>query len=157
QYGLLVPNFDEYGDPRTIVSLAREAQAAGWDGFFIWDHVSTARSPLTPGLDVTPLVDPWIALSAVAAQTERIRLGPMVTPLPRRRPWKLAWETVCLDHLSGGRVILGVGSGVSRHRRGGVRRLRGGDGRADSRRATRRGAGGADRTLVGSTVQLSRH
>lgn len=57
------------------------------------------------------IADPWIALTAIVLRTERIKLGPMVTPLPRRRPWKLARETVTLDHLSGGRLILGVGIG----------------------------------------------
>ena len=71
-----------------------------------WDHVQW----FVPGERV-PMVDPWIALAAVAVATSRIRLGPMVTPVPRRRPWKLARETVTLDHLSGGRLILGVGLG----------------------------------------------
>jgi alkanesulfonate monooxygenase SsuD/methylene tetrahydromethanopterin reductase-like flavin-dependent oxidoreductase (luciferase family) len=58
-----------------------------------------------------PMVDPWIALAAVADATSRVRLGPLVTPLPRRRPWQLARETTTLDHLSAGRLILGVGLG----------------------------------------------
>ena len=103
RYGVWVPNFGEYGDPRTLMALAADAEVAGWDGFFLWDHVLRAET--------VPIVDPWVALSAAAVKTERIRLGTLVTPLPRRRPSKLAREVASLDHLSGGRVILGVGSG----------------------------------------------
>jgi alkanesulfonate monooxygenase SsuD/methylene tetrahydromethanopterin reductase-like flavin-dependent oxidoreductase (luciferase family) len=103
RYGVTVPNFGACFDPRRLAALARDAEAAGWDGFFLWDHVQFIP---------TPTVDPWIALAAVALATERVRLGPLVTPLPRRRPVKLARETVSLDHLSGGRLILGVGIGA---------------------------------------------
>jgi alkanesulfonate monooxygenase SsuD/methylene tetrahydromethanopterin reductase-like flavin-dependent oxidoreductase (luciferase family) len=102
-YGVTTPNWGDYGDPRLLAELAHEAEVAGWEGFFIWDHIKW------PAQD--PTADPWVALAAMAMRTERIRLGTMVTPLPRRRPWKLARETVTLDHLSGGRLILGVGSG----------------------------------------------
>ena len=87
-----------------LTGLAAEAEAAGWDGFFLWDDVT-----FDP---VLPVGDPWIALAAIALRTERIRLGPLVTPLPRRRPWKVARETASLDHLSQGRVVLGVGIGI---------------------------------------------
>lgn len=107
RYAIDVPNFGDYGDARVVGELARETEAAGWDGFFIWDHILFDR-----GLHV-PVVDPWVALAAAAMRTERIRLGTMVTPLARRRPWKLARETVSLDHLSGGRLVLGVGLGAS--------------------------------------------
>lgn len=103
RFGLTVPNFGDYFDPRVLAALARDAEHAGWDGFFVWDHVVAWP---------TPIVDPWIALSAVAVATERIRIGPLVTPVPRRRPTKLAREVVSLDHLSDGRVILGVGIGA---------------------------------------------
>ncbi|HEX2738828.1 MAG TPA: LLM class flavin-dependent oxidoreductase, partial [Rubrobacter sp.] len=106
RYGLSLPNFGEGIDARTIAGLAREAEEAGWDGFFIWDHL-LAFSPRP-----VPVVDPWISLAAAAMSTSRIRLGPMVTPLPRRRPAKLARESASLDHLSGGRMILGVGIGA---------------------------------------------
>ena len=86
RYGIDVPNFGDFGNPRALADLAREAEEAGWDGFFLWDHLQTDQ-PL-------PFADPWVALAAMAAQTQRILLGPMVTPLPRRRPWKLARETV---------------------------------------------------------------
>src|SRR5437867_2328127 len=103
QYGITLPNFGDFFDPRLLAQLAREAEQAGWDGFFIWDHVL---------LFPTPTVDPWVALAAIALATERIRIGPLVTPLPRRRPTKLARETVSIDHLSNGRLVLGVGIGA---------------------------------------------
>ncbi len=108
QYGMNIPNFGDFGDPKRLVEIAREAEAAGWDGVFVWDHVK-----LFDDWD-PPTVDPWIALSAIAQATERVKLGPMVTPLSRRRPHKVARETVTLDHLSGGRLILGVGLGAPR-------------------------------------------
>src|SRR5579883_2049426 len=106
-YGAYVPNFGPYGDVRYLADLAYEAEEVGWDGFFLWDQVS--KTTLTPGFD--PMVDPWVALTAIALRTRTIRLGPLVTPLSRRRPWMVARETVSLDHLSGGRLIFGVGSG----------------------------------------------
>lgn len=106
--GIIVPNFGEYGDPITLLALATEAEQAGWDGFFLWDHIQF----FDPGRPV-PVVDPCITLAAIATATEHIRLGPLVTPLARRRPWKLARETASLDRLSGGRLILGVGLGGS--------------------------------------------
>jgi len=106
RFGIDVPNHGPYSDPRLLAELAREAEAAGWDGFFIWDHLVRWNDRRLP------VADPWVALAAMASTTERIRLGPMVTPLARRRPWKLARETVTLDHLSGGRLILGVGLGA---------------------------------------------
>ncbi|MCA9904682.1 MAG: LLM class flavin-dependent oxidoreductase [Anaerolineae bacterium] len=108
RYGIYLPNFGYFGDARTVANLARDAEQAGWDGFFIWDHVNLGAWVGT-GL---PFVDPWIALAAAATQTERIRLGALITPLPRRRPWKVARETVSLDHLSGGRLVFGVGIGI---------------------------------------------
>ncbi len=87
------------------VDLALAAEDAGWDGFFIWDHI-WAYWEGTMGV-----VDPWIVMAAVAAKTEEIMIGPMVTPIPRRRPSKLARETASLDHLSNGRLIMGVGLG----------------------------------------------
>lgn len=107
QYGVYVPNFGPYGDVRVLSDLAAIAEEAGWDGFFLWDQVS--KTTLTPAAD--PMVDPWIALTAIALRTRTLRLGPLVTPLPRRRPWMVARETVSLDHLSAGRLIFGVGAG----------------------------------------------
>ena len=102
-FAIDTPNFGDYADPRLLTELAREAEDAGWDGFFLWDHIG-AGWPY-------PVGDPWVQLAAMAMTTERIRLGTTVTPLPRRRPWQLAREVVTLDHLSHGRVILSVGIG----------------------------------------------
>jgi alkanesulfonate monooxygenase SsuD/methylene tetrahydromethanopterin reductase-like flavin-dependent oxidoreductase (luciferase family) len=105
QYGLYFPNFGKFGDPDLVVEMAVSAERAGWDGIFPWDHIQI-------GHWAGPVLDPWITLTAVAAATDRIRIGPMVTPLARRRPSKLARETVTLDHLSKGRLVLGVGLGA---------------------------------------------
>jgi len=104
RYGIYLPNYGPYGDAKVLAALAHEAEQAGWDGFFLWDHIAP-EGPVN-------VVDPWVALTAVALNTERIRIGTTVTPVPRRRPWKLARETVSLDRLSGGRLILGVGIGL---------------------------------------------
>ena len=106
KYGVFLPNFGPFGSARTMANLARAAEESGWDGFFIWDHVSRPH-PLDN-------VDPWVAMAAIAMNTSTLKFGPIVTPLPRRRPWKVARETVSLDHLSGGRLIFGVGIGSSR-------------------------------------------
>ena len=104
---LWLPIFDELADPRTVARLAAEAEAAGWDGVFVWDHLRW-REP------VVEVADPWITMSAIATATETLRFGPMVSPLARRRPAKVARETVTLDRLSGGRLTLGVGIGSDR-------------------------------------------
>jgi alkanesulfonate monooxygenase SsuD/methylene tetrahydromethanopterin reductase-like flavin-dependent oxidoreductase (luciferase family) len=102
--GLAVPCFAE--DPRALIGLGVEAEHAGFDGFFLWDHLVHADSGEGP-----PIVDPWQVLAVVAANTSRIRIGTLITPVPRRRPWQLAKETTTLDRLSGGRLTLGVGIG----------------------------------------------
>jgi alkanesulfonate monooxygenase SsuD/methylene tetrahydromethanopterin reductase-like flavin-dependent oxidoreductase (luciferase family) len=106
-FGVHFHSHGALADPRLLVELSREAEASGWDGVFVSDHL-TARSAGEPA----PVANPWVALAAIAAATERVRVGPMVTPLPRRRPWQLAGEAATLDHLSNGRLILGVGSGT---------------------------------------------
>jgi alkanesulfonate monooxygenase SsuD/methylene tetrahydromethanopterin reductase-like flavin-dependent oxidoreductase (luciferase family) len=103
RYALYTPNFGYFGEAATLAEFAAEAEAFGWDGFFIWDHLQWPQ--------MEPAVDPWIALTAMAMRTKRIVLGPMITPLPRRDLAKLARETVSLDRLSGGRLILGLGLG----------------------------------------------
>ena len=102
--GLFIAPFDELVDPRVMAGVAAAAEEKGWDGLFVWDHI-VYRAP------VRAVADPWIVLSAVACATQTMRLGPLVTPLARRRIQKLARETVTLDLLSGGRLILGVGLG----------------------------------------------
>src|SRR5205823_6359454 len=101
RYALSVPNFGSYGDVLAVAELAREAESAGWDGFFMWDHIG--GDPSFGGA----LCDPWIALTAIALATKRMRIGTMVTPLARRRPWVIARQTVTLDRLSKGRLTLG--------------------------------------------------
>jgi len=103
--GLHLPNFEVGGDPQTLADLAAQAEAANWDGFFVWDHI------LGDPEWRTPMIDPWIALASVACATSRLRLGALVTAVPRRRPWHLARETATLDVLSGGRLVVGVGLG----------------------------------------------
>src|SRR5262245_16462871 len=106
RFAMYVPNFGTFGSVRTLVTLAQAAEAAGWDGFFLWDH-------LLPDADNAhgPVADPWIALTAIASATSRLRFGALITPFARRRPWKLARETVTLDHYSAGRLIVGAGIG----------------------------------------------
>jgi len=102
KFGLSLPNHGDYGDIHRIVELAVLAEQVGWDGFFLWDHIARGDAPQ---------IDSWIAMAAIASQTTKMRLGMLVTPLSRRRPWKVAREIVTLDHLSKGRMILGVGLG----------------------------------------------
>jgi len=107
RHGIFLAPFDELSEPALVADLAARAEDRGWDGFFLWDHVAY-RAP------VRAIADPWVTLAAVAVATERLILGPLVTPLPRRRPHQLARETATLDRLSGGRLVLGVGIGSDR-------------------------------------------
>jgi alkanesulfonate monooxygenase SsuD/methylene tetrahydromethanopterin reductase-like flavin-dependent oxidoreductase (luciferase family) len=102
--GIFVAPFDELADAKLLAELAARAEATGWDGFFLWDHVDY-RAP------VTALADPWVCMAAIACATERVRIGPLITPPARRRIHKLARETVTLDRLSEGRLIFGAGLG----------------------------------------------
>ncbi|MEH0442281.1 MULTISPECIES: LLM class flavin-dependent oxidoreductase [unclassified Streptomyces] len=104
---LWLPIFDELADPAVVARLAADAEEAGWHGVFVWDHLRW-REP------VRQAADPWITLTAIATATRRLRFGPMVTPLARRRPAKVARETATLDRLGGGRLTLGVGLGSDR-------------------------------------------
>lgn len=108
KFGINIPNFGWFGDIDTLVEIAVEVEESGWDGFFLWDHMLVFKQEDM----VLPFVDPWIALTAIACNTKKIRLGSLITPVPRRRPWKVAREAVSVDHLSKGRVILGVGLGA---------------------------------------------
>lgn len=102
--GLFIAPFDELVDPRVMAGVAAAAEDRGWDGLYVWDHI-IYREP------VSAVADPWIVLSAIASATSKLRIGPLVTPLARRRVQKLARETATLDLLSGGRLTLGVGLG----------------------------------------------
>ncbi|MFX1605497.1 MAG: LLM class flavin-dependent oxidoreductase [Promethearchaeota archaeon] len=108
KFGINIPNFGWFGDIDTLVEIAMDVEEAGWDGFFLWDHMLVFKQEDM----VTQFADPWIALAAIACNTKRIRLGPLITPLPRRRPWKVAREALSVDHLSKGRLVLGVGIGA---------------------------------------------
>ena len=102
RYGVYLPPFGPFGEPSVLVDLAVRAEAAGWDGVFLWDHlVSEDRA----------VVDPWAVLGAIAHATSSLLLGPTVTPLPRRRPWVVARQASTISRLSGGRLILGAGLG----------------------------------------------
>jgi alkanesulfonate monooxygenase SsuD/methylene tetrahydromethanopterin reductase-like flavin-dependent oxidoreductase (luciferase family) len=105
--GLYIAPFGELADPRVLADLGAQAEARGFDGLFVWDHIAR---PHHPGLSVA---DPWIALAAVASRTRHLTIGPLVTPLARRRPHYLARQATTLDHLSSGRLVLGVGLGVN--------------------------------------------
>jgi hypothetical protein len=105
QYALSLPNGGAWGNPSTVAQLAHLAEVSGWDGVFLEDYI------VWQSQQNVPTYDPWIMLAAMAMRTKRIRLGTNVTPLARRRPWKVAREAVTLDHLSNGRIILGVGLG----------------------------------------------
>jgi alkanesulfonate monooxygenase SsuD/methylene tetrahydromethanopterin reductase-like flavin-dependent oxidoreductase (luciferase family) len=106
QHALSLPPFGELSDPHVLIDLAAAAEANGWDAVFVWDHL------LRPVEQATLIADPWIMMAAIASATERVRIGPMVTPIARRRPLKLAREVATLDLLSRGRLILGLGLGV---------------------------------------------
>lgn len=107
RFSINVPNFGDFADPRRVADLAIAAEQAGWDGLFVWDHVVHDKR-LRRG---QPFGDPWILLTAAALATERIKLGTLVTPVPRRRPEQLARQVATLDVLSGGRMIFGAGLG----------------------------------------------
>ncbi len=100
QYGFIIPR----GDADTILAMAIEAEEAGWDGIFYWDgmYIESAGN----------MYDPWVMLAAIAMRTQRVRIGAVLTPPSRRRPWKLARETVTVDHLSQGRLVFPVGLGA---------------------------------------------
>lgn len=102
-YAIDLPNVGLFADPNLLAELAVATERAGWDGFFLWDHLLYS--------DDWPVVDPWVTLAAIAARTERIRLGLCVALLARQLPWEVAKRAATIDQLSGGRFILGAGLG----------------------------------------------
>jgi alkanesulfonate monooxygenase SsuD/methylene tetrahydromethanopterin reductase-like flavin-dependent oxidoreductase (luciferase family) len=100
-YGIEIIPFGEFANPRLVMEFARAAEAAGWEGLMVWDHITF---PYGVG-------DPWVLLTSAAAVTEKIKLVSGVAPLPRYRPHLLARLLTSLDILSQGRVILGAGLG----------------------------------------------
>ena len=105
QYGIIIPG----GEPNAQCEMAQAAEAAGWDGVFVADAIAMQDFSGNP----MALFDPWVMLSAIAVKTQRIRIGPLIAAVPRRRPWKLARETGTIDHLSNGRLILAAGLGAA--------------------------------------------
>jgi len=103
RFAVCAANFGSWADPHLAVRAACAAEAAGWDGFFLWDHLAFVWGPES--------ADPWVTLAAVASATEGLTLGTAVTPLPRRRPQVVAQELATLERLNGGRVVLGAGLG----------------------------------------------
>lgn len=103
RWGLSLSLAGELAEPALIADIAGAAEAAGWDGVFVWDHLWHRTGE--------PFADPWVTLAAIATATERVRIGPLVTPLPRRRPQVVAQQAATLDRLSGGRLTLAFGLG----------------------------------------------
>src|SRR6266702_2900435 len=95
RYGVVLPG----GTATEQLELGELAERAGWDGVFAWEAAYG--------------VDPWSLLAAIAVRTSQVRLGTMLTPLPWRRPWKVASQVATVDQLSGGRAILAVGVGAT--------------------------------------------
>ncbi|HEX9068980.1 MAG TPA: LLM class flavin-dependent oxidoreductase [Ktedonobacterales bacterium] len=102
RFGVIIPR----GTLHEIISLAEDAEKAGWDGVFTWDGI------YIPGAGETPTFDPWVLMAGMAMRTSRVTLGAIIMPLSRRRPWKVAREAVTLDHLSNGRLVMPVGLGA---------------------------------------------
>jgi len=102
RYGVYVPNNGSYGSVRDLVELAECTEASGWDGFFTWDTLTAGG---------TPVADAQITLAAIAASTDVVTFGALVTPLGRRRPWKLAREIAALAELARGRFVMGCSTG----------------------------------------------
>lgn len=98
KYGIVT----SWGSIADYITMAQEAEACGWDGIFAWDDIAVGPREV---------FDPWVTLGAMAAVTERITLGAMVFSLARRRPWKVARESLSLDNLSNGRLVIPVGLG----------------------------------------------
>jgi alkanesulfonate monooxygenase SsuD/methylene tetrahydromethanopterin reductase-like flavin-dependent oxidoreductase (luciferase family) len=106
RFGLVASNIGSFSKPENVIRLAEAAEEAGWEALFLWDHLAWVWDG--------PAVDPWVTLGAVAVRTESLMLGTCVTPVPRRRPQVLALQVATLDELSGGRAVLGAGTGGNR-------------------------------------------
>jgi alkanesulfonate monooxygenase SsuD/methylene tetrahydromethanopterin reductase-like flavin-dependent oxidoreductase (luciferase family) len=107
RFGVYLPTVKEFADVGLLAELAREAEQRGWDGVFVWDVIALSLDD-----EPWPQVDAWVALAAIATATSRVRIGPIVEAVARRRPWKLARETMSVDRLSRGRLVLAVGLGA---------------------------------------------
>jgi alkanesulfonate monooxygenase SsuD/methylene tetrahydromethanopterin reductase-like flavin-dependent oxidoreductase (luciferase family) len=107
RFSINIPNFGDFADPRTVARVAVEAEQAGWDGLFVWDHVVHDKHERQG----QPFGDPWILLTAAALATSRLRLGTLLTPVARRRPEQLARQVATLDSLSDGRMVFAAGLG----------------------------------------------
>ena len=107
RFSVNIPNFGDFADAQVVIRVAKAAEEAGWDGLFFWDHVVHSKERRRG----QPFGDPWMLMTAAALATSRIKLGPLVTPVARRRPEQLARQVATLDSLSGGRVIFGAGLG----------------------------------------------
>lgn len=108
RFSVNIPNFGDFADARAVAKVAVAAEDAGWDGLFVWDHVVHDKRRRAG----QPFGDPWMLLTAAALATSRIRLGTLVTAVPRRRPEQLARQVATLDAISGGRVVFGAGLGA---------------------------------------------
>jgi alkanesulfonate monooxygenase SsuD/methylene tetrahydromethanopterin reductase-like flavin-dependent oxidoreductase (luciferase family) len=106
RYGLCLSNIGSHSDAGAVAEIAAEAEAAGWESLFVWDHLGYVWG--------VPSADPWVLLTASAMRTSALLLGTAVTPVPRRRVQNLAHEVATLDRLSGGRVVFSAGLGGNR-------------------------------------------
>src|SRR4051794_10677062 len=107
RFSINIPNFGDFADAHTVARVAAAAEEAGWDGLFLWDHVVHSKEQRRG----QPFGDPWMLMTGAALATSRITLGPLVTPVARRRPEQLARQVATLDSMSNGRVIFGAGLG----------------------------------------------
>ena len=121
QFGAHIFGVGELADPKILVEVAQLAEDLGYHSIFVADHIIVPRGlesqypysgdgsfPYAPDQD---WLDPMVALGYLAGLTRTIRLGTSVTVLPMRHPIVTAKQIVSADHLSGGRVIFGVGVG----------------------------------------------
>lgn len=108
KFAINIPNYSHFSNPDNIVSFAKEVEASGWDGLFIWDHLQLYPKYFR-GMN---FIDPYVAMTLIAYESSKLILGPYITPLSRRRPWQVYRQLVSIDHISKGRAMLGVGLGT---------------------------------------------